>query len=173
MRYRLLVLDVDGVLTDGRLYYGAGPEPLRAFHTQDGLAIRWFQKLGGIVAFLTAKTSEAVRQRAADLCVEHVIQGSDDKLADLERLAQKLELALSSVAMMGDDLPDLAAMRSCGMAIAPANASAPVRAIAAHVTRAAGGGGAVREGIEILLTESGQWQEVLRAVHAPTGRAKL
>lgn len=158
---RCLVLDVDGVLTDGRLYYGESGDALRAYHVQDGIAIGWFQRLGGVVAILSGKDSPAVAARARDLRIEHVIQGSRDKLADLTALLERLHLRFDQTAMVGDDLPDLAAMRRVGLAIAPANAAPQVMGAARLVTQRRGGRGAVREAIEHILQTSGQWPQVL------------
>ncbi|RMF81686.1 MAG: HAD-IIIA family hydrolase [Planctomycetota bacterium] len=156
-----LVLDVDGVLTDGRLWYGSHDEPLRAFHIRDGLAIQWFQRLIGPVAILTAKRSKAVATRAEELGVRRVIQGSRDKLADLTAHASSWGVSLERIAFMGDDLPDLPAMRACGFAIAPADAAEEVRAAADWVTKRGGGRGAVREAIEHLMRRAGRWEQVI------------
>jgi 3-deoxy-D-manno-octulosonate 8-phosphate phosphatase (KDO 8-P phosphatase) len=156
-----LVMDVDGVLTDGRLWYGAAAEPSRAFHIQDGLAIKWFIRLGGLPVILTGKRSQAVAARAAELGIEHVMQGSEDKLADVRRFVDPRGIKLGDVAMIGDDLPDLPVMLACGYAIAVANAVAEVRSAAAFVTKRAGGDGAVREAIEHLLGADGRWEQVL------------
>lgn len=157
---RCLVLDVDGVLTDGRIYYGPGG-PMRAFDVRDGIAIGWFRKLLGEVVILTGLESEGVRQRAADLRIEHVIQGSRDKLADLQQLLPRLGASLDEVAMIGDDLPDLCILRRCAWPIAPPNAAPQVRAAARLVTSRPGGRGAVREAVEFLLRRAGRWDEVL------------
>lgn len=172
---RCLVLDVDGVLTDGRLWYGAGEEPLRAFHIHDGLAIRAFQRSVGPVVILTAKRSQAVTQRAAELGIEHVIQGSKDKLADLGQLLSRLGVSLEQVAAMGDDLADLGVLAACGFAIAPADAVEDVRAQARLVTQRGGGRGAVREAIEQILRTTGRWDEVLagyRPAQEPKGEGR-
>jgi len=153
---------VDGVLTDGRLYCGPADEPQRAFHIHDGLAIEWFQRLSGPVVLITAKRSQAVQQRAEELGVRHVVQGSRDKLADILRTLATLGLTLEQAAVMGDDLPDLPAMTRCGYPLAPADAVAEVKAAARYVTERGGGHGAVREAIEHLLRASGRWDEVIR-----------
>jgi len=158
---RCLVLDVDGVLTDGRLWYADGPEPWRAFHIQDGLAIRWFQRLLGDVVILTAKTSAAIQNRAAELGISEVIHGSDDKGRDFERLCRRRDLQPAQVAAMGDDLTDLPVLRACGYALAPANAVPPVQRIARYVCSRAGGHGAVRQAIEHLLQVTNRWSDVL------------
>ena len=167
---RCLCLDVDGVLTDGRIYTDAAGHSARAFHVHDGLAIHWFQRLGGIVAIISGKDSAAVDARARELGIEHVIQGSRDKLADLQRLLTQLDLRLEQVAMVGDDLPDLPVLRRCGYPIAVANAVDEVKAAARLVTQRPGGHGAVREAVEHLLRESGGWRQVLEHYGvSPTG----
>ena len=158
---RCLVLDVDGVLTDGRLLYGGCTEPLRSFHVHDGLAIMWFQRLGGTVALLTGKTSLAVENRSAELGIRHVVQGSRNKSADLRRLLHKLEILPAETAMLGDDLPDLGAMSTCAYPMAVADAAPPLRRIAKYVTERLGGHGAVREAIEHLMRSAGQWDQVV------------
>lgn len=156
-----LVLDVDGVLTDGRLWYRGDAEPARAFHTQDGFAIRWFLRLGGEVILLTGKRSIGVAVRAAELGIRHVLQGSEDKLADLSGRLATLSISLPRVAMIGDDLPDLPVLRACGLPIAVANAVDDVKAVCGFVTRRPGGQGAVREAIEHILRADGRWSRVL------------
>jgi 3-deoxy-D-manno-octulosonate 8-phosphate phosphatase (KDO 8-P phosphatase) len=161
MRIRCLVLDVDGVLTDGRLYCGAAAEPLRAFHIHDGLAIQWFLRLDNVVAIVTGKQSVAVARRAAELGVTHLVQDCSDKRAALESFLADRSIPASETAMIGDDLPDLAAMNLCGMPIAVPNAAPEVRRAARWVTTRAGGQGAVREAIVRLLRENEQWNTVL------------
>jgi len=158
---RCVVFDVDGVLTDGRLFYGRQDEPLRAFHVHDGFAIRWLAELGVTPVILTGKSSAAVEARAAEIGIPHVIQGSRDKLADLKTLLRKLGLELEQVAMIADDLPDLPVLQACGYPIAVANAVAEVKAAARYVTEQPGGAGAVREALEHLLRADGRWSAVL------------
>lgn len=158
---RCLVLDVDGVLTDGRLYYAAEGPPARAFHAHDGVGIELFHDAGGEVVLLTAKSSAAIAARAAELGVRHVIQGSRDKLGDLRKLLAELDIPLARVAAMGDDLPDLPVLRACGYPLAPAGAVAEVRAVARFVTSRPAGGGAVREAVEHLLRAMGRWEAAL------------
>ncbi|MBU0616997.1 MAG: HAD hydrolase family protein [Planctomycetes bacterium] len=158
---RCVVLDVDGVLTDGRLYCGERDEPLRAFHVHDGLAIHWLEKLDLTPVILTGKSSTGVEARAAELGIPHVIQGSRDKLADLKTLLAKLGLELDQVAMVGDDLPDLPVLQACGYPIAVANAVPEVKAAARYVTGKPGGDGAVREALEHLLRSDGRWERIL------------
>ena len=158
---RCVCLDVDGVLTDGRLFIDEAGRGGRAFHVHDGLATDWFQRLGGVVVICSGKSSGSITARARELSVEHVIQGSRDKLADMERLLVRLDLSLAQTAVIGDDLPDVPLMRRCGFPIAVANAVDEVKAAARLVTQRAGGNGAVREAIEHLLRRCGRWPEVL------------
>ncbi|MBU0639865.1 MAG: HAD-IIIA family hydrolase [Planctomycetes bacterium] len=160
-RIRCLCLDVDGVLTDGRVYVGADGRPARAFHIHDGLATHRFQRLGGVVVIITGKRSEAVAHRARELNITHLIQDSENKLADLQLLLPKLEIGLDEVAAIGDDLLDLPVLMRCGYPIAVANAVAEVKAVARFVTQRSGGQGAVREAVEHLLHETGQWREIV------------
>ncbi len=160
---RCLVLDVDGTLTDGRLFMDATTgEEWRAFYVHDGVGIRMFQDAGGVVIWCTGKSGGSVAHRARTLNVEHVIQNSHDKLADLTALLDKLGIGFEQVAMMGDDLNDVSAMRRCAMPIAPANARPEVQAIARLVTERSGGDGAVREAIEFLMKEDDRWDDALR-----------
>lgn len=169
---RAFVLDVDGTLTDGRLYCGDDGRCLRAFHVHDGLAIRWLIESEGTPIILTGKTSETVAKRAAELGIRHVIQASRDKLADFEPLRRELRLDWNQVAVVGDDLPDLPLMRRCACGIAPSSAAPQVLQYAAFVTRAPGGAGAVREAIEAWLRATGRWPALLArygAVEVPRG----
>jgi 3-deoxy-D-manno-octulosonate 8-phosphate phosphatase (KDO 8-P phosphatase) len=158
---RCLVLDVDGVLTDGRLWYGEGGEPLRAFHIHDGLAIQWFQRLVGDVVVLTAKTAASVRTRVAELGAAELIEGSDDKGRDFAAICERRGLVPDQVAAMGDDLTDLPMLTACGYPMAPANAVQEVRQLARCVTKRQGGDGAVREAIEHLLRAMNRWPDVV------------
>jgi 3-deoxy-D-manno-octulosonate 8-phosphate phosphatase (KDO 8-P phosphatase) len=166
---RCLCLDVDGVLTDGRLYVDEQGRAARAFHVHDGFAIRWFAQLGGVAAIISGKDSPAVAARAAELGIEHVIQGSTDKLGDLKDLLARLGLTLAEVAMVGDDLPDVPVLRACGFPVAVANAVDEVKALARLVTQRPGGQGAVREAVEVLLRATGGWQQVREHYGLPPG----
>lgn len=153
---RLAIFDVDGVLTDGTLYFGADGEAFKAFNILDGHGLKLLQKAGVETAILSGRKSKAVAHRMKELGVAHVIQGTgDDKVPHFERLLKKLELAEAQCSYMGDDLQDLAVLRRCGLAVAPANAVEEVKAAAHHVTRAAGGRGAVRELCDLLLRSRG------------------
>ena len=169
---RCIVFDVDGVLTDGRLFYGKLGEPLRAFHVHDGFAIHWLQRLDVVPVILTGKSSEGVAIRAAEIGIPHVIQGSRDKLGDIEPLLARLNITLEETAMIGDDLPDLPVLRVCGYPIAVANAVEEVKTVAKYVTKNTGGNGAVREAVEHLLRDDGRWRRVLEHYESRTEKAK-
>lgn len=160
-RIKLLVLDVDGVLTDGGLYVDDDGKPSKKFHVRDGLGIVLAMKHGIAVAILTGKTSNVVAHRAKELGIEHVIQGSKAKGADIKSLADKIGVTLDQAAMLGDDLPDLPAFDVVGYPMAVGDASPEAKAAAAYVTQATGGHGAVREAIEHLLKAQGKWDAVL------------
>jgi 3-deoxy-D-manno-octulosonate 8-phosphate phosphatase (KDO 8-P phosphatase) len=148
---RLAAFDVDGVMTDGTLYIGPDGEALKAFNILDGHGVKMLQAAGVAVAIISGRDSRAVERRAAELGIAHVAQGVADKVAVLDKLARELGIAAEACAFMGDDLPDLAAMQRCGLAVAVANAVDAVKAAAHYVTRASGGRGAVREFCELVL----------------------
>ena len=160
-RVRLMLFDVDGVLTDGRLCYGASAEELKFFSAIDGHGIKLLMQSGVAVAFLSGRDSRAVARRAAELGVAHVLQGVEDKLAALESLLTKVGLTISAAGFMGDDLIDLPAMRRCGFACAPPEAHELVRDHAHYVARAPAGGGAAREICEFLMRAQGTLEAAL------------
>ncbi len=155
-RIELLVLDVDGVLTDGRLYFTEQGEEFKAFDTQDGHGIKMWRQVGGRVAIITGRQSQLVQHRARNLGIDTVMQGREDKGQALQELVKDYKLALENVAYVGDDLPDLAAMRLAGLGIAVANAHPWVREHADMVTTSWGGRGAVREVCDFLLDTQGK-----------------
>ncbi len=155
---RLLLLDVDGVLTDGRLMILPNGEEVKVFSVYDGMAIQMAQRAGMEVAFLSGRAGPATRHRAAELGVETVIEGSGDKLRDFEALLRSRQLEPAAVAYVGDDLPDLPVLQRVGFAAAPENAAAPVKSAVHYITRARGGHGAVREIVDLIL-ESGNGGE--------------
>jgi 3-deoxy-D-manno-octulosonate 8-phosphate phosphatase (KDO 8-P phosphatase) len=157
----LLVLDVDGVLADGRILLDADGRELKRFHVLDGAGIKYFQRVGKRVAILSGRSSPAVEARAAELGIPDVIQNAKDKRPAYESLLGRLGLTDAQVAVMGDDLTDLPVMRRCGLPIAPANAVEAVRQAAAYVTAARGGEGAVREAVEYILKRAGLWERIL------------
>ncbi|MCE7519578.1 KdsC family phosphatase [Vreelandella titanicae] len=160
-RARLLALDVDGVLTDGRLYFQADGIEIKAFHTQDGHGLKLLKRVGVHVALITGRDSPMVSQRAAALGIDHVHQGCEDKLATLRGLCQRLDIELEQVAYCGDDLPDLAAIKRCGVGITVPNAPDYMHTHADWTTERLGGHGAVREICDTLLESQGHWGAVL------------
>ncbi|MFG6159801.1 KdsC family phosphatase [Halomonas sp. 1390] len=160
-RVRLLALDVDGVLTDGRLYFQADGVEIKAFHTLDGHGIKLLQRAGIVVALITGRDSPMVSRRAAALGIRHVFQGAEKKLTVLRELCARLELELDQVAYCGDDMPDVAAIRRAGVGISVPGAPSYIRKHADWVTEAVGGHGAVREICDTLLQAQGHWDAVL------------
>ncbi|OHB64342.1 MAG: hypothetical protein A2Y77_00040 [Planctomycetes bacterium RBG_13_62_9] len=157
----LLVLDVDGVLTDGGLIVHADGSESKRFHTLDGHGIRLWQRAGGQVALLSGRTSAPVARRAAELGIAHVLQECHEKLPALEQLLTRIGLKAANAAYVGDDLPDLPAMQHVGLGVAVANAVEEVKARADYVTSRRGGDGAVREVIEYILKNSGRWDGLM------------
>lgn len=156
---RLLVLDVDGVLTDGRVHLDADGREHKVFNVRDGTGLSLWRQLGYQTAIISGRDSQAVVHRARELKIEHVIQGTTDKHTSLMEVVERTGVDPSATAAMGDDLVDLTMLRAVGFALAPADAVPDVRAVANHVTTAPGGHGAVREAIEYLLRGLGRWQE--------------
>ncbi|MBT8149217.1 MAG: HAD-IIIA family hydrolase [Pseudomonadales bacterium] len=148
---KLLVLDVDGVLTDGGLYFGASGEQLKRFSILDGLGIKLLADCQIQTAIITGRSSAIVQQRAAELNIAHVIQGREDKLQALQELLRQLKVSQAETAYVGDDLPDLAAINYCQFGVAVANAHSEVKKHANWVCQQRGGNGAVREVADILL----------------------
>lgn len=154
-RARALVLDVDGVLTDGRLYYGAKGETLKVFHVRDGHGIKAVAQAGIVIAIISGRKSAHVAKRARDLGIKHVFQGIADKSAALEKLATKLALPLEHFVAVGDDTPDAPLLAAVGLGIAVADAHDDARSVAQLVTRNPGGHGAVREVCDWLIAARG------------------
>ena len=151
-KIKLLLLDVDGVLTDGRLYYGNSGEEMKAFNIQDGLGIKLLQQGGIQVGIITGRVSDLLQRRATELGINPVIQGREDKLTALNELMLTADLSLDEVAFVGDDLPDLAVIQKVGLGITVANGSATLKSAADWQTTKKGGDGAVREVAEMLLS---------------------
>lgn len=151
----VLALDVDGVLTDGRIYYGDQGEELKAFNIKDGLGIKLMQQAGIIVAIITGRSSNIVARRAKELGIVNIVQGREDKLTALSELSQQLGIPLSECAYMGDDLPDLSAIRAAGLGLSVADGNATVVAAAHWCSTLPGGAGAVREACDFILASRG------------------
>jgi 3-deoxy-D-manno-octulosonate 8-phosphate phosphatase (KDO 8-P phosphatase) len=155
----LLCLDVDGVMTDGGIRLDDNGVETKRFHVRDGTGIKLWMRLGYHVAIVTGREGEVVPRRARELGITHIIQGSRDKSASLDRILEALSLSAEQAAVLADDLPDLPMMRRAGYAMAVADAVDEVKAAAAFVTTRPGGHGAVREAVEHLLKARGRWQE--------------
>ena len=159
----LAIFDVDGVLTDGRVYIGEHGETVKAFATLDGHGLKMLAAGGIVPAVISGRDSPAVRRRIADLGIVHAAFGAADKAAAANALLATLGIGWSQVAAMGDDWPDLPLLQRAAFACAPANAHVEVRAIADHVTQASGGHGAARECCDLLLMAAGRYADLLRA----------
>lgn len=156
------IFDVDGVLTDGRLYIGEHGEPFKAFHVLDGQGLKLLAQGGIEPIVITGRDSLAVRRRVADLGLRHMRFGAADKLAAATELLGALALDWSEIAVMGDDWPDLPLFQRAAFACAPPNAHAEVRAAAHHVTSMRGGEGAARECCDLLLMANGRYASLLK-----------
>jgi 3-deoxy-D-manno-octulosonate 8-phosphate phosphatase (KDO 8-P phosphatase) len=155
----MLVMDVDGVLTDGAIVYTDRGEEIKAFHVRDGSGLKLWMALGKKAAILTGRKSVVVERRALELGIRSVIQGASDKLMVFDGILTEQNLRESQAAYVGDDLPDLPVLRRCGLALTVVDACPEARDQAHYVTRATGGHGAVREIIELILRAQGRWQE--------------
>lgn len=153
---RLLTLDVDGVMTDGSVTYSSDGQELKTFNIKDGLGIKLVQQAGIRTAIITGRHSTCVERRARELGIANLIQGREDKLTALEALCRELDLPLDACAYMGDDLPDLCAIRAAGLGLTVADAVAPVRDAADWCSDLPGGRGAVRQACEWLLELRGE-----------------
>ena len=159
---RLIVSDVDGVWTDGKIIYHGEQREVKEFNVRDGLAAKLAQKAGITVALVTSRRSPALERRARELGIVELHQGSANKLAETERLAQKLGIPFDQILYVGDDLPDLAPMTRSAISAAPADAAAEVLAVATWKLETRGGRGAFRELVERLLRERGDWDALVR-----------
>ena len=162
-RLKLMIFDVDGVLTDGMLYYSERGEELKAFNIQDGHGIKMLRQHGVEVALITARNSRAVELRAANLGIALLYQGSEDKRAVYCALLAQLGLAAEQTGCMGDDLFDLPLITRCGFAATVPEAPEPLRSRAHYITRACGGHGAVREVCEFILRAQGALERAISA----------
>jgi 3-deoxy-D-manno-octulosonate 8-phosphate phosphatase (KDO 8-P phosphatase) len=158
---KVLVLDADGVLTDGKIYFNDRGEEMKAFDSKDGHGIKLIIRAGINVAIITGRNSKALEHRALELGIEYLVQNAKDKRTAISELAVSLGCSLSEMAYMGDDVVDLPAMYLCGLTFAPADAMEAVKEQADHVTERAGGKGAVREAIEIILKHTGMYDQIM------------
>jgi 3-deoxy-D-manno-octulosonate 8-phosphate phosphatase (KDO 8-P phosphatase) len=159
----LLLADVDGVLTDGRILLDSRGVEIKQFHIRDGMGIRLWQKAGYGFGLITARSSQTVRMRAAELGIEIIRQGREDKGVAVRELLGELNVEPERVCYVGDDLLDLPAVGQVGLSVAVADACPELRRAAHFVTAAPGGRGAVREAIETILKAQGRWDELVAA----------
>lgn len=162
-RVRLMMFDVDGILTDGRLYFSASGEELKAFNTRDGQGIKLLRDQGVDVGIITARQSRVVEKRAAELGISILRQGSADKGAAFAEILTQQNLDASETGYMGDDLVDLPVLTRCGFAATVASAPEAVRSRSHYIARSAGGEGAVREVCEFVLKAQGTLEQAIAA----------
>lgn len=160
-KIRLMIFDIDGVMTDGSLHYMAEGEAIKTFHVHDGLGIKLLQQSGIPTAIMTARTSEIITRRAKDLGIAHVMQGVHDKRVGLETLLAQLGLTPDACGFIGDDWIDLPVLTRVGFAVSVPNGRAEVQARAHYVTQARGGHGAVRELCDLIMRAQGKYDAVL------------
>lgn len=160
---RLLILDVDGVLTSGVVYYGTQGIEMKGFHLHDGLGMKLLQQTGVAIAVISGKKSEAVARRLNELHIEYTYLGHDDKRPAYAELKQKLQLEDQQIAYMGDDLPDLPLLRRVGLAITVPQAPAIIRQHVDITTKNPGGQGAVREVCELIMEAQGHYETVIQS----------
>lgn len=165
-RVRLMIFDVDGVLTDGKLWYGPEGEAMKAFHTLDGHGIKMLAASGVASAILSGRRSQAVTKRAAELGIVHVLQGIEDKLGAYSGLLKQLGLPADATGYIGDDVVDLPVLVRCGFACAPREAPPDVRRRVQYVCEAPAGAGAVREICELLMRAQGSLEAALARYQA-------
>lgn len=163
---RLMGFDIDGVMTDGRLYFSPRGDELKAFFTRDGLGLKMLAKSGIKLAIITGRSSEIVAQRAANLGIDLVLQGVENKKAAMAELLERQGLSFADAGYMGDDVVDLGVMRACGFSATVPDGHALVRRQADYVAAAPAGGGAVREVCELILRAQGRLDAILDAYSA-------
>jgi 3-deoxy-D-manno-octulosonate 8-phosphate phosphatase (KDO 8-P phosphatase) len=165
-KIRLLLMDVDGVLTNGKLYNVPGPDgkmaETKGFDSQDGIALQWMARAGIATGLISGRVSPATVERATQCKFKYIYQGHTEKIPILQEILADAGIAAEEVAYIGDDFTDAVVMRRVGLAIATANARPEVKPLAHYVTQAPGGEGAVREVVELLLKAQGKWDGILK-----------
>ena len=160
---RLILSDVDGVLTDGGIVFDNQGIEAKRFHVRDGMGIRLWQKAGCRFGLITHRSSHIVKTRMAELGIEILRQGIDDKFAAMQVILQELRIEPAQVCYVGDDLPDMPVVRAVGLGVAVADACVELRQAAHYVTTAPGGSGAIRETIELILKAQARWEDLIQA----------
>ena len=169
-KIKLIVLDVDGVLSDGRIFMGASGEEIKAFNVKDGSGLKYWQRCGGIIAWITGRESTLVENRSTELGIHVLRQGCKVKLPVYEEVLAELKVSPDETAVIGDDLPDIPMLTRCGFSAAPADAVEEVRTRCDYICTAAGGQGCVREVIELILKKSGNWKKVMERYISPDNK---
>lgn len=165
-RIRLILMDVDGVLTDGKYFHVPNPQgglfEVKMFDSQDGIALQWLHRMGIRTGLISGRDAESTRERARSSHMAYCYMGNTEKLPIFQEILADSGLQPEEIAYIGDDLTDAILMKRVGLAIAVANATPEVKAMAHYVTSAPGGSGAVREAAELILDAQGRWEEILR-----------
>jgi len=165
----IIVSDVDGVWTDGKIIYVGEQREIKNFNVRDGLGAKLAQKAGIAIVLITSRRAPALARRARELEIDELHQGAANKLAECERVAKKLSVGFDQMLYVGDDLPDLAPMLRAAISAAPADAAAEVRAAATWKLDARGGEGAFRETVERLLRARGEWDAIVKEFETQSG----
>src|SRR5690349_347046 len=161
-KIELVLSDVDGVMTDGGIYIQDNGEQIIKFHIRDGMGVRLWREAGKRFGIVTGRKLESVKKRAADLWMDIVRLGIDDKLPEVDRLAAEFKITREQICFIGDDLLDMAAIQAVGFGVAVADAPEDVRKAAKYTTSVRGGHGAAREIVELILKNTGRWDDVLK-----------
>lgn len=159
-----VLFDVDGVMTDGKIYYSDSGETLKLFNAADGLGIKLLDDFNIITGVISGRDSAALRSRLTELNVRHLYLGAADKRVSLNQFLDKVQLIPEQVAFIGDDLPDLPVLSRCGLAVSPKNGCEEVRSRVNYVTERQGGDGAIREVVELILKSKGLWEDYVNGI---------
>lgn len=167
---RAIILDVDGVLTDGKIILGGGNAELKSFHVQDGMAITIARNCGIKIGFVTNRTSEATEKRAKELKINYLFQGVKDKLSKLREISRSENIPLKNICYVGDDITDIPALQRVGFSATVFDAPKEIKSRVSYVSKNRGGNGAVRDIIETILTCQGKWEKAINSAikHAKT-----
>ena len=169
-KIKLLVLDVDGVLSDGRIFMSTSGDEIKAFNVKDGSGMKYWQRCGGMIAWITGRESTLVKNRSMELGINVLRQGCKVKLPVYEEVLAELEISPDQTAVIGDDLPDIPLLTRCGFSAAPADAVEEVRTRVDYICTVAGGEGCVREVVELILKKTGNWEQIMERYICPENK---
>ena len=161
---KAVLFDVDGVMTDGKIYCSEGGETLKAFNVADGLGIKLLRDFNVITGVISGRDSTALRFRLEELNIRHLYLGTTDKLVSFKKFLGQVKIASEQVTFIGDDLPDLPVLTRCGFSVAPRNGCNEVRSRVDYVTERQGGDGAIREVVELILKSKGLWEDYIKGI---------